>query len=75
LPETLWGDAAEVRERGFVAQPMRVVAGGDQQDGGGVDTDAVEGQQAGGGGAHEHRELVVETVSGGLEIEHPSAQG
>ena len=40
-------DAAEVRERGFVADPLRVVAGGDQQDRGGVDADAVDLEQLG----------------------------
>ena len=36
-------DAAQVRPGGFVADPFGVVAGGDQQDRGGVDTDAVAG--------------------------------
>ena len=40
------GDAAEVRERGFGCEPVRVVAGGDEQDRGGVDADAVELEQA-----------------------------
>ena len=35
-----------MRERGFVVQSMRVVAGGDQQDRGGVDADAVDVEQA-----------------------------
>ena len=41
------GDAAEVGPGRFAAEPVGVVAGGDQQDGGGVGADAVQGEEAG----------------------------
>jgi hypothetical protein len=37
-----------VRPGGLAAQPFRVVCGGDQQQGGGVGADAVQGEQAAG---------------------------
>ena len=42
------GDAAEVREGGFGGDPVGVVAGGDEQQGGGMDADA--GQAPAGSG-------------------------
>ena len=40
-------DATQMRERRFAFQPVRVVARGDQQDRGGVDTDTMTGEQRG----------------------------
>ncbi len=44
------GDATEVRPGGFGADAFGVVAGGDKEGGGGVDPDAVEREEPGGGG-------------------------
>ncbi len=38
----LWGDAAEFGEGGLVADPVGVVAGGDQELAGDLDADAVQ---------------------------------
>ena len=49
---------AQVRPGSLRPQPPGVVAGGDQQHGGGVRADAVPGEQAGGAGGHQrHDEL------------------
>ena len=53
-------DAAQVRPRRFRAQPLGVVAGGDEQGGGGVDADAVHLEQAGRGRGDERCEQRVD---------------
>ena len=40
------GDTAQVRPGGFGAQPLGMVAGGDEEDGGDVGADAVKAEQA-----------------------------
>ena len=42
------GGRAQVRPGGLAAQPLRVVPGRDQEQGGGVGADPVQGEQAGG---------------------------
>ena len=42
------GDAAEVGEGGLGGDPLGVVAGGDEQQGGGVDADTVEVERGSG---------------------------
>ena len=44
------GDTAQLRPGGFAADTLGIVAGGDTEDGGGVDTDAVEAHQPGSSG-------------------------
>ncbi len=55
-------DAAELRERCFVAEPVRVVASGDQQDRGGVRADAAQLEQLGARPDDERLDLAVESV-------------
>jgi hypothetical protein len=62
------GDAAQVRKGGLAAQPLGVVAGGDQQLPGGVDPDPGQGQQGGGDCADQLLELGVELGEFGLEL-------
>ena len=61
-------DAAEVRPGGFGADPFGVVTGGDEEDGGGVDADAVEREEAGGRVGYELGEGVVDGRELGVEI-------
>ena len=60
--------AAEVGEGGFGAQPLGIVAGGDQQLAGGLDPDPGQGDQAGATAADQGLELGVELVELGLEL-------
>ena len=69
------GDPAEVGEGGLGGDPLGVVAGGDEQQGGGVGADTVEGEQARRGRADEVGELVVEAGAVGVDVEHPAAEG
>ena len=62
-----WGDAAEVGEGAFVAEPLGVVAGGDEQSGGALDADPEPGQELGGGVGDEWFEDGVEFGGFGLE--------
>ncbi len=64
-----------MRPRGFVADPFGVVAGGDQQGRGGVDTDAVTGEQRGCGLRDEPREDLVDVVHVVADRERASAEG
>jgi hypothetical protein len=57
-----------MREGSLGAQPLGVVAGGDQQLPGGVDPDPRQGQQGGGGRGDQRPELAVELVEFGLEL-------
>ena len=68
-------DAAQVRPRGFVTDPFRVVTGGDQQDRGGVDSDPVTGERGGCGLGDEVGEHDIEGVHGVADREGPSAEG
>jgi hypothetical protein len=63
-----------VRERGFASQAVRVVCRGDQQDRGGVDSDAIDLQQARRGASHERLEFVIEALGIGFEREHAPSQ-
>jgi hypothetical protein len=64
-----------VRPRGFAADAVGVVAGGDEQDGGGVDPDAVHAEQIRGGRVHETGEPRVEFVVVRIEREQAAAEG
>jgi hypothetical protein len=69
------GDAAEVREGGFGGETVGVVAGGDEQQGGGMDADAGQAQQARGGGLDQLSELIVEAGTVGVDVEDSAAAG
>lgn len=62
------GGAAELGERGLVAQPVGVVPGGDEQGRGRMVADAAAGDQSGGG-------LVDEPVTFGLQLLDLAGQG
>src|SRR5215470_19563946 len=51
---------AQVRPGSLRPQPPGVVPGRDQQHGGGVRADAVEGEQAGGAGGHQRDDQLVQ---------------
>src|SRR5918995_4575705 len=53
-------DTAEGGEAGFAAEPVGVVAGGDEQGAGGVGADPEQGDEAGRGFRDEAVEVVVE---------------
>src|SRR5579862_9288769 len=67
-------DAAEMRERRFALQPVRIVTDCDQQDGGGAGADAVDLEQARRAVSHERLELAVEPPAVGFEGERPPYQ-
>jgi len=67
-------DAAEMRERGFAGEPVGIVAGGDQQDRGGVDPDAVDVEQRGSGAAHQWFEELIEAAGVSLERNDATTQ-
>jgi hypothetical protein len=69
------GDAAEVRPRSFTLEPFGVVAGGDEERGGGVGTDAVQLEQPGRGHHHELRQKQAEAVELLVEPEDAPAEG
>ena len=69
------GGAAQVREGGFGAEPLGVVAGGDQQLAGGVDPDPGQGQQGRSNSGDQRLELAVELVELGLEVLPAPGQG
>src|ERR1700749_177975 len=56
------------------AQPIGVVAGGDQQGGGGVDSDSVQFEQSGGDFLDQVAEQPVQRPLLGVEGQDPSAQ-
>ena len=56
-----------MRERCFAVEPVGVVAGGDEQGGGGLGADAVAGDERGGGGGHEGTEDGVDACDLGVE--------
>jgi hypothetical protein len=64
-----------MREGSLGAEPLGVVAGGDQQLPRGVDADAGEGDQARGGRGDQFLELGVELVEFGLELLPAPGQG
>jgi hypothetical protein len=66
-------DAAQVRPGGFTTQTLWVVAGGDEQDRGGVDPDTIDRQQLRRGRADESGELGVETLGGQVEFDNAPA--
>ena len=63
------GDPAEVGEGGFGADPFGVVAGGDEQQRGGVDADAGSSSRLGAVASNEVGELVVEAGAVGVDVE------
>ena len=69
------GDPAEVGEGGFGGDPLGVVAGGDEQQGGGVGAHTVQGEEARRGGFDQGGELVIEAGAVGVDVEHPAAEG
>ena len=69
------GGAAQVGEGGLGAQPLGVVAGGDQQLPGGVDPDPGQGDQGGRDRGDQVLELGVELVELGLELLPAAGQG
>ena len=60
-------DATQIRERSFVLQSMRVVAGSDQQDGSGVGADAVDLERHGARATHQSVECVIQSLRVGVE--------
>ena len=48
-------------------QPCGVVSGGDQEQGGGVGADAVQGEQAGGAGGDERDDQLVQALELAVE--------
>jgi hypothetical protein len=64
-----------MRERGFALEPMRIVAGRDQQDGGSVGPDAVHVEKGRRGAADECMDQSVEVECVGFEIKDPSTEG
>ena len=74
-PAGIGRDAAEVGEGGFGADAFGVVAGGDEQGGGGVDADAVKLEQARCGGGDELGEEGVELADVLVEVQDPAAEG
>ena len=64
------GGRAQVRPGGLRAQPFRVVPGRDQEQGGGVGADPVQGEQAGGTSGDERGDELVEALE--LTIEELS---
>ena len=69
------GGAAQVGEGGFGAEPLGVVAGGDQQLAGGVDPDPGQGEQGGRGRGDQRSEVVVELVEFALELLPAAGEG
>ena len=67
-------DATQMRERSFVLQPMRVVAGGDEQDRSGVGADAVDLEQFRCAATHQGVEDIVEASTVGVEREDATSQ-
>src|SRR5215207_8614895 len=63
-----------MRERGFVLQPVRVVARGDEQDRGGVAADAVDLEQAWSTATHQHFKRIVKTLAVSVERENATSQ-
>ena len=68
-------DPAEMRERSFGGDPCGVVAGGDQQQRSGVNTESRQAQQARRGGLEQLGELIVEAGTVGVDVEHPTPEG
>jgi hypothetical protein len=64
-----------VRPGGLASDPLRVVARRHQQDGGGVDTDTLDGEQPPSGGLDELAEQAVEFAVVGFDGQHPPAEG
>jgi len=69
------GDPAEVGEGGLGADPVGVVAGGDEQQGGGVGADTLQGQQARGGRCDEPVELAIQAGAVGVDVDDASSEG
>jgi hypothetical protein len=59
--------AGQPRERALGSEPFGVVAGGDQQGGGGVDPDPATFHELGCGGRDEPGELPVEVLDLGVD--------
>jgi hypothetical protein len=66
---------AQVGEGGFGAEPLGIVAGGDQQLAGGVDPDPGQGEQGGGDGGDQGLQLAIEVVELALELLPTPGQG
>src|SRR3974390_2716698 len=67
------GGRAQVCPGGLRAQPLRVIPGGDQEQGGGVGADTVQGEQAGGTSGDERGDELVETLElGAGELRAPA---
>ena len=56
------GSGAQMRPGRLGPQPCGVVSGGDQEQGGGVGADAVQGEQAGGAGGDERDDQLVQAL-------------
>ena len=56
-----------MRPGSLTAQPLRVIPGGDQQQGSGVGADAVQGEQAGGTGGDERNDELIQVPDLGVE--------
>ncbi len=67
------GDCAQVRPGGLAAQPLRVVPGGDQQQGGGIGADAVQAEQARRAGGDQRDDELIEAPELGVqELDTPA---
>ena len=70
------GDGAQVRPGGLAAQPLGVVSGGDEQQGGGVRADPVEAEQAGRAGGDQRDDEVIQPadLGAGNSTRRPSSR-
>jgi hypothetical protein len=70
------GDGAQVRPGGLAAQPVRVIARGDQQQGRGVRADAVKAEEAGGAGGDQRDDQVIQPLvwASGNSARRPSSR-
>jgi hypothetical protein len=69
------GGAAEVGEGRFGGDPVGVVAGSDEQPGGGESANPVEGDEARRSVVNELGEFAVEAGAVGVDVDHPAAEG
>ncbi len=67
--------AAEAGEGPFVAEPVTVLAGRDEEGSGGVGADADLGDELWGRGGNQGNEHLIEGGHFGVELEHSPGQG
>ena len=72
MPEA--GRPRQVRPGRLAAQPLRVVPGGDQEQGGGVGADTMQGEQPGGTSGDERADELIQVLELGVEEFRAPAQ-